>query len=191
MKKRVLIILLALFMLAACACADSPADPESGAESKDGYLTVLDSACELTKHFDRDLMDKVVPPLETEYYVQQYRESKDVDYIEALAENYAQIAAEYDEYFGDDWKLTYTVTALDEKDEEGIANYKVFDHYYFETYGIDLDSIDAVTFVKAKVHIEGSKGSNDKEKTLQFFRSGGEWYSFYAARFGIKMVPQG
>ena len=38
MKKRVLIILLALFMLAACACADSPADPESGAESKDGYL---------------------------------------------------------------------------------------------------------------------------------------------------------
>lgn len=188
MKKAISIMLLTLLLLSLFACAEAPQKQE---ENKEGYIEVLDAACELVKHFDRELMDKVIPPLETEYYTKLYRERKNEDYVEALKSEYAQIAAQYDEVFGEDWKLSYSVISVDERDSEGIEQYKSFDGYYFREYGFDLDAIDAVSFVKANVHIEGSKGSNDKERTLQFFRTGGKWYSFYAPRFGIKMAPQG
>lgn len=189
MKRTASLLIFAALLFSLCACASKPAAPSEG--SRDGYVEVLNSACELTKNFDRALMDKVVPPGETDYFIDFYREKKNEDYIEALGSDYARIAAEYDEYFGDDWKLTCTVLDAEERDEAGIQQYRDFDSYFFSTYGYDPAKVDAVTIVKVKLHIEGSKASNDKEKTLQFFRTGGEWYSFYAARLGINLIPKG
>ncbi len=174
-------------LLALCACtAGEKIKDDALKYDPEGYKTLLDNALKLTANFDRKLLDKVSHPNETEYYINYYKE-KDQDYIDLLKNEFNGIGEDYAERYGDDWKLSYTVDSVEEKDAEGIENYKKFDSYYFKTYNINTDDIQAVTFVKVTVHIEGSLGSNDKQKTIQCFCIGGEWYSFYAIRLGIKL----
>lgn len=182
MKRLTAIMLLAVFAALLCACSAAP-DAEF---DKDGWRVPLDSAVALTHEFDKALLDKIVPHSETEYYVGFFKD-KGQDYITVLSDEFESIRADYAERYGDDWAVSYEVTEVTEKDEEGIRKYKEFDSFYFETFNVNTDDITAVTFVKVRVHIEGSKGSNDKEKTLQCFCLGREWYSFYAMRLGVKL----
>ena len=177
--------LTALLTLCACTAGDKIKD---GAVKYDreGYKALFDNALKLPRQFDRKLLDKVSHPNEIEYNINSYNE-RGQDYIALLQTEFDGIGKDYTERYGDDWKLSYTVDSVDEKNAEGIENYKKFDSYFFKTYNINTDDIQAVTFVKVTVHIEGSLGSNDKQKTVQCFCIGGEWYSFYAIRLGIKM----
>ena len=182
MKRITAIVLFAVMAALLCACS-AASKPEF---DKDGWRVPLDSAVTLTHEFDEALLDKIVPKSETEYYVDLFK-GKGEDYIDVLSKEFESIRADYAERYGDDWTVSYEVTEVTEKDEEGIRKYKEFDSYFFKTYNINTDDISAVTFVKVRVHIEGSKGSNDKDKTLQCFCLNGEWYSFYAIRLGVKL----
>ncbi|MBO6060992.1 MAG: hypothetical protein J6P98_02605 [Clostridia bacterium] len=182
MKRIIPILLLAAFILPLAACS-VPAP----AVDKDGWKVPLENALGLIREYDPALLETIVPPSENEYFINYYKE-KGEDYEELLRGEYAAVAEEYNEVFGEDWVITYELLDAAEKDEEGIRKYKEFDGFYFETYGIDTDKIQAVTFVKALVKISGSKGENSKEKTVQCFCYDGEWYSFYALRFGLKLA---
>lgn len=190
MKKLIAITIALASLLALCACgsgtpAEKP-DPAAPAFDKEGYKGMLDTALTLVSDFNEESFAKVIPQCEIDYNIKEFA-SRDKDYIELVKQEYAATAAAYAETYGDDWKLSYVINSVDEKDAEGIEKYKSFDNFYFTTYGVDLDKISAVTFVKATVKIEGSKGSNTKDKTLQCFCYNNEWYSFYAVRFGFKL----
>lgn len=181
MKKLLCVLLSALFVLSLASCN------KTNGFNKDGWKDMLDAAIKLPTECTRELLDKVNPPEETDFYIKYYKEEKNQDYLAELANQFKDITDRYTEDYGADWKLSYTVLDVQEKDAEGIANYKSYDGYYFRTYGIDTDKIQAVTFVKVNVHMESSSYTNDKEKTLQCFCIGGVWYSFYGAMLGTKL----
>ena len=183
MKRALALIIAVVTLLSLAACGQK--DPGSADDA--GYLLMLDNAIRLPREYSRELFDKVAPPSETEYKIEMYR-SKGEDYLAAVEAQYAKTCSDYDEVYGKDWVLSYTVVSVDEKDEAGIENYKKFDNYFFETYGIDTDKITAVVFVKVNVHIESPRDYNDKEKTIQCFCLDGNWYSFYGAMMGLKMA---
>ena len=191
MKKITALILVLVSALALCACgsggsntAETPA-PSAG---DGGYIEMLDAAIALIGGYSRELMDKVIPPEETEYYIDFYsHKDPPVDYLTELKNQFAEMADNYAATYGDDWKLSYKVKTVDCKDAEGRQKYLDYDHFYFNTYGIDMSKVDDVVFVTVDIHIEGSKDSNDKEKTLQCFRYNGNWYSFYGAMMGTKL----
>ena len=184
MKKFIALILAAAALLAFCACEGSSSRP---AVSKDGYKAMLDIALKLVTDFTEEDFAKVLPPSAIEYNKEEYAK-RDKDYIELVKQDYAATAASYSEAYGSDWKLSYVINSADEKDAEGIEKYKKFDDFYFRTYNVDQDRITAVTFVKVTVKVEGSKGSNTKDKTIQCFCYDGAWYSLYAVRLGLKLA---
>lgn len=183
MKKLISAALAALLLLSLCACSGNKPQPPV---EKDSYNVLLDASLKLVTDFDRETLDKVLYRSQIEYMIQDYA-SKDKDYIAALEEEFASVAAAYTEAYGEDWKLSYTINETIEKDAEGIEKYKEFDSFYFKTYGIDTDKIQAVTFLKVTAHIAGSLGSNSKDRTIQCFMIDGAWYSFYAIRLGLKL----
>lgn len=184
--KRIAALLLALAAVV-CAAACKPAEKPKETSSEEGYIAMLDCAIKLPTEFSRELLDNVLPPSETDFYINYYRENKDMDYLEALAGQYRDICEGYTEKYGEGWKLSYSVVSVDVKDEDGIANYKSYDSYYFTTYGVNTDDIDAVVFVTVNVRIESPSDSNEREKILQCFSLNGKWYSFYGARLGINL----
>lgn len=174
--------------LSACGTGDTQNGGNGGAEfDKEGYRVLLDNAAKLPSEFSEELLNKVMHPGEIKYKSDFYASEKNEDFIALVREEFETTAQSYAETYGDDWKITYTVNEAVEKDAEGIQNYKEFDGFYFNTYNIDTDKIQAVTFAKVTVHIEGSKDFNDKDKTIQCFCIDGVWYSFYAVRLGLKL----
>ena len=187
MKRILSILLIALTLASLAACSGKP----SPSEEPESYKTLLDNAVQLYNDgFSREQLDKVCHPNETEYKIAAFRERRDSDYIEALQNDIESFRRTYDELYGDDWKISYTVREAVEKDEAGIEQYKNYDNYYFEEYGIDTGKFQAVTFAKITVHIEGSKGSFDKDKTIQCFCIDGKWYSLYAIMIGYSLAPK-
>ncbi len=163
--------------------------PEATAAPSDDdwYRSMFDSALMLVRLFDEQLLDRVVHPNQTAALVKEYREKKDQDYIELLRQDLQSVALDYQDRYGEDWRLSYKVNEIIDKDAEGIEHYKQYDSHYFNVYNIDTDEIDAVAFVKVTVSIKGSLGENSKDKTVQCFRIDGKWYSFYAIRLGLKL----
>lgn len=182
MKKLIAILIAALMLLPLAACKK----PGSADFKKDGYTDMFDAAIKLVTDFDRETLDKVQHPAEISYKISEFKK-KDVDYIEALKDEFAGVAASYDEKYGPGWVITYTIDETVEKDEDGIEKYKAFDEFYFRTYGIDTDKFQAVTFVKLTVHISGPLGSGEKARTVQCFCIDGVWYSLYAIRLALKL----
>ena len=194
-----LMIALALLLsLAACSNdgpAETPSDTPDAASptessanefDKDGWKLLLDNGLKLVSDYSEELFRTVVPASEIDFNVSEYAK-RDKDYLALVRSEYEEMAEHYTQTYGEGWTLSYTVNSVDEKDAEGIEKYKAFDNFYFNSYGIDLDSISAVTFVKLTVKIEGPLGSNTKDKTIQCFCSDNEWWSFYALRIGLKL----
>ena len=186
MKRFLSIALIALTLASFAACGKSPSagyDPE-------GYKALLDDALQLYNDgFSREQVDKVCHPNEIAYKIDDYKK-KDKDYIDALDNDIEATRTMYDELYGEDWKISYSIREAVVKDDNGIEKYKQFDSHYFELYGIDTDAFQAVTFAKVTVHIEGSKGSFDKDRTIQCFCIDGKWYSLYAIRIGLALASQ-
>ncbi|MBR3383073.1 MAG: hypothetical protein IKG85_08595 [Clostridia bacterium] len=182
MKRIIAVILLAAMLaaLAACTGKNTEYDPE-------GYKALLDNAIKLPSEYSDELFEKVCFPGETSYFVDYYKNEKNDDYLRLIREDYGKIADHYAEVYGEDWKLSYVINEAQVKDAEGIEQYKAFDSFYFKTYGVNVDRIQAVTFAKVTVSISGSKDSNSKEKTVQCFCVDGVWYSFYAKRLGVNL----
>lgn len=179
--KRILIILMASLLLAFGACA--PANDENG-QADAGYKKLLDVGIKLPSGCTEELVKSVIHPSELAFDIEDYKKNGK-DYMEMVCSELNDKGREYAEKYGDDWKLSYEIKEAVEKDAKGIEQYKQFDSFYFERYGIPTDEFRAVTFVKVKVHIEGSKGSADKDRTIQCFQIGDEWYSLYAVRMGL------
>lgn len=184
MKKIIAVLLVLLTLASFAACGKKPA----ASFDREGYKVLLDESVKLYSDFSREQVEKVCHPNEIAYKTDMYRERKDADYIELLGKDLEAVCEKYDELYGTDWKITYTIREAVEKDEKGIEQYKQFDHFYFEEYNIDTDAFQAVTFAKVTVHIEGSKGSFDKNKTIQCFCIDGTWYSLYAFRIGLALA---
>lgn len=184
--KRILALILSLITLTAlCACRkDTPVQPSG--DEKEGYKLLLDKCTELAQGYDDALVREVMPAGMLDYYITE-NAKKDKDFLALLKDQFEESQKAYAETYGEDWKITYELLEADEKDEAGIENYKSFDDFYFENYGIDTDKIEAVTFAKVRMHIEGSRDSNDKEKTIQCFMIDGKWYSFYAVMMGLRL----
>ena len=186
MKRFLSILLIALTLASLAACSKKPAaafDPE-------GYKALLDDALLLYNgEYSREQVDKVCHPNEIAYKIDDYKK-KDRDYLEELSNDIKTVCKRYDDLYGDDWKISYTIREAVVKDEAGIEKYKAFDSHYFDLYGIDTDKFQAVTFAKITVHIEGSKGSFDKDRTIQCFCIDGVWYSLYAIRIGLALAEQ-
>ena len=183
--KRTFAFLLALLTLAALtACSGS--NPGQKANS---WRSMLDVAANLTRDHSREAMDKVIPASATDYMIGEYQK-RGRDYMASIEEEYGELHSQYSEAYGDDYRIEYTVVKTVEKDKEGIESYKSFDSHYFDIYSIDTDAIQAVTFVTVKISISGSKGSYEREKTLQCFCVGGSWYSFYGLMFPTKLIAQ-
>jgi hypothetical protein len=182
--KRFSALLLALItLLALCACHKEPEKPAPEAES---CTDLLDKCVKLAEKYDEDLVREVMPAGMLDYYIAE-NAKKDKDFLELLKAQFEESQAVYARTYGEDWKITYEMLEADEKDEAGIESYKAFDSFYFSNYGIDTDKIEAVTFAKVRMHIEGSLDSNDKEKTIQCFLIDGKWYSFYAVMMGLRL----
>ena len=183
MKKMLSFAMLLIFSLSLAACRGNVAPPAE----EESVTDLLDAAAQLPSSFSEELLDKCIPESEKAYNVSIYRERKNEDYIESLRGQYAEVAKNYDEKYGEGWSVTYTVSETVEKDAEGIEKYKDFDNYFFTTYEIDLDKVDAVTFVKVTVRVEGPNGSGEKDRTVQCFRLDGRWYSFYSLGFAANI----
>ena len=182
MKRLTAILLAFLMVISFAACSGS-----SRADyKKDGYITLLDNAIKLPSEYSEALVKKVLWPGEIDFMVKSYSE-RGKDYMALLEEDFTHIRENYSEVYGEDWKLSYTIDSVDEKDEKGIENYKNFDGFYFDSYGVDTSRIRAVTFLKVTVRIEGSRDQNEKQKTIQCFCIDNEWYSFYAIRLGVNL----
>ena len=76
----------------------------------------------------------------------------------------------------------------DDKDEDGVQNYREFDSFYFEEYGMDPAKIKEVTYIYYDVTVSGSLGSSTKQKSMWIFKYEGRWYSFYMPRFGLSLA---
>lgn len=193
MKKLLAVFLTAAMLLVFAACRRDPGvtdpSPAPGAtsEADEWYKSMFNSAMMIVRMFDEQLLDRIIYPGQLEALKKEYREKKDQDYIELLRRDYEAVAAGYTETYGEDWRLSYKINEIIDKDAEGIENYKKFDSHYFKAYNVDTDKIDAVAFVKLTVTIKGSLGENSKDKTIQCFRIDGKWYSFYALRLGVKL----
>lgn len=182
MKKLTAVLLLVLFVASLAACSgkqNADYDPE-------GYRQMFDAAIRLPREFSRELLDLVLPPSETDYYIELYN-GRDRNYMVELKNEFDSMSKEYSEKYGDDYVIKYDVVEAEVKDEAGIAQYKNYDSHYFNTYGVDTDKIQAVTFVTVRLTISGSKDEYSREKTLQCFCIDGVWYSFYGAMLTTKL----
>lgn len=185
--KKVIAVFAALLLLAAfVSCKNNKPSPTPAPADNGGYKALLDNCVELAANYSRELAEKCIPSGMIEKQVAVNKE-QGRDFWELLKAQFDDQRALYAETYGDDWKITYTVIEAVEKDEKGIENYKQFDSHYFTQYGIDASKISAVTFAKVNMHIEGSRDSNDKEKTIQCFCIDGNWYSFYAVMMGLRL----
>lgn len=181
MKKTLALVLAVFTLFALCACRKTPAVQEEESVRK-----LLDDCVRLAQSFDEELARKVMPEGMYDYYVSEYA-NRDQDFIALLRDQFAESQTHYAQTYGEDWKITYEMLEEIEKDAEGVQNYIEFDSYYFRSYGIDTDKIEAVTFAKVRMHIEGSLDSNEKDKTIQCFLIDGKWYSFYAVMMGLRL----
>lgn len=177
--KKTLVLILAAVLAILCGC--TPKAPDYDA---DGWRAVIDSAILLPSSFSEETVRKCLSPEEIEFKKADAAQKHDKDYMEELRASYASLKESYDEKYGEDWELTWELREAVEKDADGIKKYLDYDNYFFETYGIDVSDIRAVTFAKITVRISGSKGSGEKDRTVQCFCAGGEWYSFYALSVG-------
>ena len=184
MKKTIAVILAVLALLSLAACGKKP----SANYDHEGYKALLDEAIKLYTDFSSEQFEKVCHPNDIAYNVESYQKNGK-DYLEAAKTTFDALNEKYTSLYGEDWKITYTINEAVEKDEKGIEKYKQFDNHYFKQYNIDTDKFQAVTFAKVTVHIEGSKGSFDKDKTIQCFCIDGVWYSLYAYRIGFALAP--
>ena len=183
--KKVFALILALILLASlCACKKG--GPEKSFD-KEGYKQLIEDCIKLIESYDEETARKVICPGMLDYYIKS-NEEQGRDFLALLQKQFEENQAKYAQVYGNDWKLTYTIESADEKDAEGIQKYKEFDSFYFDNYSVNTDNIQAVTFVKVNIHIEGENGSNDKTKTVQCFCVDNEWYSFYAVMLGLNLV---
>lgn len=180
MKKAIAIFAALVMLFAFAACK------KETVQNKDGYIELLDNSMELMRNYSEELARKVMPEGMVDSQVKA-NEERGRDFFALLEQQFSDQRASYAATYGDDWKISYTVNEAVEKDKEGIENYKAFDAHYFETYGIDTSKITAVTFAKVTVRIEGSRDSNEKDKTIQCFLIDGKWYSFYAVMMGLRL----
>jgi uncharacterized lipoprotein YehR (DUF1307 family) len=184
MKKITALLLIVLTLASFAACSNKP----SANYDHEGYKTLLDEAIKLYPVFSEEQFAKVCHPNDIAYNVENYKKSNK-DYIEAVRTVLDGLNEKYTALYGEDWKISYTIREAVEKDEKGIEKYKKYDSHYFKQYNIDTDKFQAVTFAKITVHIEGSKGSYDKDRTIQCFCIDGVWYSLYAYRIGFALAP--
>ena len=199
MKSRALSIILAAIMLLASlslsGCADKGGEPKATepASSANGeygcssYTELADTAIRFAQTGDAQLIKKLFPPSEIEYQVKRFAD-KGQDYFELLQQDLDGNAAAYAEKCGEDWKLSYEFTQVNEKDEAGVENYRSFDEFYFKEYGLDPAKIEAVTYIYADVTVAGSSDSVTKQRSMWTFCYEGRWYSFYIARFGLYLI---
>lgn len=183
----ILIVLAALLAFTACnGGGGAPAESPKPSADPEGYKAMFDEALLLLTDYSDERLARVLHKGELDYNIDQYKQ-RDKDYLQLVRQEFETTAQKYTETYGSDWKLSYTINSVEVKDAEGIEKYKKFDSFFFDSYGIDTDSITDVVFVKLTVKIEGSVDSNTKDKTIQCFCSDGSWYSFYAVRLGLKL----
>ena len=195
MKSRTLsFILAAVMLIAALSLAGckggGPADPGGASNEETGCATfseLVDTAVLFAQTSDPQLIKKLSPPGEIEFKTKLYAE-QGKDYFELLQMDLDNSAAAYTENCGEDWKITYVLTKVNEKDAEGVENYRSFDSFYIEDFGLDPAKIEAVTYLYADVTVSGSRASVTKERSMWTFCYEGRWYSFYIPRFGLFLI---
>ncbi len=189
MKKTTAIILALLFALAllvGCSEREPAVSDEYGCAD---YYELAQTALLLAKTGDVELIKKLLPKGEIEFNTARFAE-KDQDYFELLRQDFAAANEAYTAAYGEDYELSYTFTECRDKDAEGIQKYRDFDAYYFESYGIDAEKIEAVSYLYAEVTASGASASYTKEKSLWVFKYEGRWYSFYMPTFGLYVVEK-
>ncbi len=198
MKRTICILLAAVTLLAilpfsGCSILNKVVKPKeddqssfSGDYGSASPEELAENAVKLAETCDVKLMNKLLPKGETDYYVNYY-DGKGQDYWQLLQKEFDANAAHYVETIGDDWKITYEVTQRNDKDADGVANYREYDSFYFQQYGVDPAKIKEVTFIYYDVTVSGSLGSNTKQKSMWLFKYEGSWYSFYMPRFGLNL----
>lgn len=192
MKKLIAVCLAVIMLLAFAACKKDPKptpgpDATSAPENKEETFTdLLDRCVALVGNYSEERLRETMPEGMLSKQIEMNNE-RGRDFMELIRAQFEEQAAEYAETYGEDWKISYTLNQADEKDAAGIENYKSFDSHYFSEYGIDTSKIEAVTFARVTMHIEGSRDSADKDKTIQCFKIDGKWYSFYAVMMGLRL----
>ena len=203
--KRAITIFLAVLMLAAalplCGCAlidritkpkdnkpdDFVVNTDYGSDSTD---RLAENAVQLAYTCDVELIKKLLPQGEVDFYVNYYDE-KNQDYYALLKAEFDKNAAAYAEACGDDWAITYKITKQNDKDADGVQQYRDFDNFYFEQYGLDPAKISAASYIYYDVTVSGSRGAFTKQKSMWMFEYEGRWYSFYMPRFGLSLAGSG
>ena len=194
MKKTafLLALVLAAAALFGCTPKDKPVEPSGDSEyGCADYYELADTALLLAQTGNTELMKKLMPKEALDSKEVQYTE-REKDYWALLQQDFDNAAAAYTEAYGEGWKLSYTFTECRDKDEEGIQQYRDYDGFYFEQYGMDPAKIEGASCLYAKVTASSADGSKSftKNKNLWAFKYEGRWYSFYMPSFGLKVIEQ-
>lgn len=187
--RRIRIAFVAMLVIFAClmciGCEDN-----NDIEGTTDYLSPIDNTIAMVKELDPQLIRGVLAPPEIDYYIDHYKNEKNSDYFNELMTSLNAFVGAY-ETCGSDWVITYEIEAAKEMDKEALENYKSYDRYYFETFGMDTDDVTAGYRLDLAVSVAGSEGEKTATCSLFTYKYKGEWYSFNATDILTRVMPKG
>lgn len=105
------------------------------------------------------------------------------EYIEKLDSGCAKQQKQLKELLGKNWKLTYTITEDEPRDEDDLEDIQ-------DDYEDDYDlKVKDARVVKVKLRFKGSKDSESATMRVPLVKIGNSWYIDYVSMGGIRIAP--